>query len=141
MSQSGTASLSSQSSTPGTALATVTEINAHVMSEIRSSMAAAISDQLTSQLLPIHAGIKQINAALEMQGGNIDSLTEMLDTQGLNLARLESQALTTRQRLQRMMQARSQPAPSQLSADEYQDVMDEMDDTDTGLKSPSGSEK
>ena len=89
----------------------------------------------------LHAGIKQINAALEMQGGNIESLTEMLDTQGLNLARLESQALTTRQRLQRMMQARSQPAPSQLSADEYQDVMDEMDDTDTGLKSPSGSEK
>ena len=101
-------------------------------------MAAAISEQLTSQLLPIHTGIKQINAALEMQGGNIESLTEMLDTQGLNLARLESQALTTRQRLQRMMQSRSQPAPSQLSADDYQDVMDEMEDT--GLKSPSGSE-
>ena len=139
MSQSGTASLSSQSSTPGTALATVTEINALVMSEIRSSMAAAISEQLSSQLLPIHNGIKQINTALEMQGSNIDSLTEMLDSQGLNLARLESQALTTRQRLQRMMQARSQPAPSQHSAEDDQDAMDEREDA--GLKSPSGSEK
>ena len=59
----------------------------------------------------------------------------MLDSQGLNLARLESQALT---RLQRMMQARSQPAPSQHSAEDYQDAMDEREDA--GLKSPSGSE-
>jgi hypothetical protein len=98
-------------------------------------MAAAISDQLTSHLLPIHAGIKQINNTLEMHGGNIDSLAEMADTQGKNMAKLEAQALTTRQRLQRMAIARSQPTPSQLSAEDYQDVPEEMDDT--GLESPS----
>ena len=100
-------------------------------SELRSSMAAAIGEQLTAHLRPIHDGIKQINNTLEMHGGNIDALAEMLDAQGKNMAKLKAQALSTRQRLQRMSMARSRPPSSPLSAEES----DEM--ADSGLESPS----
>ncbi len=59
----------------------------------------------------------------------------MVDAHGRNMAKLEAQALSTRRRLQWMMLARSQQAPSQVSAEDFQDVNDEMDDT--GLESPS----
>jgi hypothetical protein len=131
MSQSCTASQYSQGSVQGTALATVTEINAQVMLELRSSMATAIGGQLAAHLRPIHDGIKQINTTLEMHGGNIDALTEMLDAQGKNMAKLKAQALSTRQRLQRMSMARSRPPSPPLSAAES----DEM--ADSGLESPS----
>jgi len=78
-------------------------------------------------------GQDSLGKALEMQGGNIESLTEMLDDFGTRLAGVESSGSATNQRLARMrakyqqLQNTRQPAPadqaSELSQDDlYQDA-------------------
>jgi hypothetical protein len=134
LSQSGTASQSSHSTAPEMSLATVTATNAQLMAELRSSMSTAINDQLTLHLLPVHTGIKKINATLEMHGSNIEALTELVDAQGATMAKIEAQAQTTRARLQRMIEGRAKQPCSQTSAEEFLDA-DGIDE-DEGLKSP-----
>jgi hypothetical protein len=133
MSQSSTASQSSQSSAQETALTTATATNAQLMAEMRASMSTAIHDQLTLHLLPVHSGIEKINKTLDMHGGNIDALTELVDAQGRTMAKIEAQALSTRDRLQKMIRGSAHQAHPQASADDQVDAngMDEE-----GLKSP-----
>jgi hypothetical protein len=115
-------------------LATVTATNAQLMAELRSSMSTAINDQLTLHLLPVHTGIKKINATLEMHGSNIEALTELVDAQGATMAKIEAQAQTTRARLQRMIEGRAKQPCSQTSAEEFLDA--DGIDAEEGLKSP-----
>jgi hypothetical protein len=96
-------------------------------------MSTAIHDQLTLHLLPVHSGIEKINKTLDMHGGNIDALTELVDAQGRTMAKIEAQALSTRERLQKMIRGRAHQDHPQASAGDQEDAggMDEE-----GLKSP-----
>ena len=100
-----------------------------VMREVIREEIGTVNKRLDS----LAKGQDSLSKALEMQGGNIESLTEMLDDFGTRLAGVESSGSATNQRLARMrakyqqLQNARQPAPadqaSELSQDDlYQDA-------------------
>jgi hypothetical protein len=130
----------SASSTGSTVSLQVSSEQEHRMAlandQVYGAMREVIRDKLVTvnrHLDSLTKGQGSLSKALEMQGGNIESLTEMLDEFGSRLADVESLGSATNQRLARMratyqkFQATRQPAPvdqaSELSqGDLYQDA-------------------
>jgi chromosome segregation ATPase len=100
---------------------------------------------VTTQLDSLAKGQDKLSKVVEMQGGNIESLTEMLDEFGSRLAEVESLGSATNQRLARMraryqqIQTTRPPAPgdqaSELSQDDFQDASQEAQTYDPSYPS------
>ena len=96
--------------------------NAEVMEVVRRA--------LRSELEPVNQRLGQLSDALEMQGGNISSLTDMVDDIGLRLQNVEAKESATQQRLARMREEFQQRQKarqavdlrSELSQDDYHDA-------------------
>lgn len=98
--------------------------NAEVMEVVRQA--------LRSELEPVHQRLGKLSDALEMQGGNIASLTDMVDDIGNRLKDVETREAATQQRLARMRDEFQQRQRARLAADlrsefsqdDYQDAQD-----------------
>ena len=98
--------------------------NAEVMEVVRQA--------LRSELVPVNQRLVQLSEAVEMQGGNIASLTDMVDDIGDRLKNVEAKESATQQRLARMREEFQQrqrarqtaDQRSELSQEDYQDAQD-----------------
>ncbi len=101
--------------------------NAEVMEVVRQA--------LRSELVPVNQRLGDLSKALEMQGGNIASLADMVDDIGDRLKNVETKESATQQRLARMRedfqqrQRARQTADqrSELSQEDYQDAAEPYD--------------
>jgi peptidoglycan hydrolase CwlO-like protein len=101
--------------------------NAEVMEVVRQA--------LRSELVPVNQRLAQLSEAVEMQGGNIASLTDMVDDIGDRLKNVEAKESATQQRLARMREEfqqrqRARQAAdqrSELSQEDYQDAAEAYD--------------
>ena len=120
---------SSASSTESTvSLATTTDQEGR-MAVLNSQVYDMVSEAMRRELAPVQTQLNTISRAVEMQGGNIASLTEMLDDFGTRLAGVEAKEAATGQRLAKMrlrIQSRSRPAISvdQMSEHSQEDFQD-----------------
>ena len=148
-----TGSLSSSVSSTGSTVSLpgredrVALANAEVMEVVRQA--------LRSELEPINQRLGKLSDAVEMQGGNIASLTDMVDDIGERLRNVEAKESATQQRLARMREEFQQrqrvrqtaDLRSELSQEDFQDAeaYDPMQPTDgpaaapqrPGLESPA----
>ena len=69
---------------------------------VNSQVYDLVREAMRGELVPIHNQLNTISRAVEMQGGNIESLTEMLDDFGTRLDGVEAKEIATNQRLARM---------------------------------------
>jgi chromosome segregation ATPase len=91
-----------------------------------------VRQALRSELEPVHQRLGKLSDALEMQGGNIASLTDMVDDIGNRLKDVETREAATQQRLARMRDEFQQRQRARLAADlrsefsqdDYQDAQD-----------------
>ena len=101
--------------------------NAEIMEVVRHAM--------RSELVPVNQRLAQLSDAVEMQGGNISSLTEMVDDIGERLKNVEAKESATQQRLARMREEFQQrqrarqtaDQRSELSQEDYQDAAEAYD--------------
>ncbi len=101
--------------------------NAEVMEVVRQA--------LRSELVPVNQRLAQLSDAVEMQGGNIASLTDMVDDIGDRLKNVEAKESATQQRLARMREEFQQrqrarqtvDQRSELSQEDYQDAAEPYD--------------
>ena len=101
--------------------------NAEVMEVVRQA--------LRSELVPVNQRLAQLSEAVEMQGGNIASLTDMVDDIGDRLKNVEAKESATQQRLARMREEFQQrqrarqtaDQRSELSHEDYQDAAEAYD--------------
>jgi septation ring formation regulator EzrA len=101
--------------------------NAEVMEVVRQA--------LRSELVPVNQRLAQLSEAVEMQGGNIASLTDMVDDIGNRLKDVETREAATQQRLARMREEFQQRQKarqtadqrSELSQEDYQDAAEAYD--------------
>ena len=125
----------------------VARANAEVMEVVRQV--------LRSELEPVNNRLAKLSDAVEMQGGNIASLTDMVDDIGERLRNVEAKESATQQRLARMREEFQQrqrarqtaDLRSELSQEDFQDAeaYDPMQPTDgpavapqrPGLESPA----
>jgi hypothetical protein len=128
-----TCSLSSSISSTGSTVSLpgqedrVALANAEVMEVVRQA--------LRSELVPVNQRLAQLSEAVEMQGGNIASLTDMVDDIGDRLKNVEAKESATQQRLARMREEFQQRQKarqtadqrSELSQEDYQDAAEAYD--------------
>jgi chromosome segregation ATPase len=89
-----------------------------------------VRQALRSELEPVNQRLGKLSEALEMQGGNIESLTDMVDDIGDRLKKVEAKESATQQRLARMReefqlrQRARQTADmrSEISQEDFQDA-------------------
>ena len=72
------------------------------MAVVNSQVYDLVRDAMRGELAPIQNQLTTISRAVEMQGGNIASPTEMLDDFGTRLEGVEAKEVATNQRLARM---------------------------------------
>jgi hypothetical protein len=128
-----TSSLSPSISSTGTTVSLLGQedrvalANAEVMEVVRQA--------LRSELVPVNQRLTQLSEAVEMQGGNISCLTEMVDDIGDRLKKVEAKESATQQRLARMREEFQQrqrarqtaDQRSELSQEDYQDAAEAYD--------------
>jgi septation ring formation regulator EzrA len=89
-----------------------------------------VRQALRSELEPINQRLGKLSDAVEMQGGNIASLTDMVDDIGERLRNVEAKESATQQRLARMREEFQQrqrarqtaDLRSELSQEDFQDA-------------------
>jgi peptidoglycan hydrolase CwlO-like protein len=94
-----------------------------------------VRQALRSELVPVNQRLAQLSEAVEMQGGNIASLTDMVDDIGDRLKNVEAKESATQQRLARMREEFQQrqrarqtaDQRSELSQEDYQDAAEAYD--------------
>jgi hypothetical protein len=69
-----------------------------------------VREAMRLELVPIRNHLGSLSKAVEMQGGNIESMTEMIDEFGSRLTSVESAGAATHQKLARM-RVKFQQAP------------------------------
>jgi peptidoglycan hydrolase CwlO-like protein len=90
---------------------------------------------LRAELVPVNQRLAQLSEAVEMQGGNIASLTDMVDDIGDRLKNVEAKESATQQRIARMREEFQQRQKarqtadqrSELSQEDYQDAAEAYD--------------
>ena len=105
------------------------------MAVVNSQVYDLVRDAMRGELAPIQSQLTTISRAAEMQGGNIASLTEMLDDFGTRLEGVEAKEAATNQRLARMrlrLQQRqgTPPAPTESTRSAPADQMSEHSQED-----------
>ena len=75
-----------------------------------SQVYGMVREAMRHELVPIRNHLGSLSKAVETQGGNIESMTEMIDEFGSRLANVESAGAATNQKLARM-RAKFQQAP------------------------------
>jgi hypothetical protein len=101
--------------------------NAEVMDVVRQA--------LRSELEPVNQRLGKLSEALEMQGDNIASLTDMVDDIGDRLKKVEAKESATQQRLAKMREEFQQrqrtrqtaEVRSEVSQEDYQDAAEAYD--------------
>ena len=81
-----------------------------------------VRDVMRGELMPIQTQLSKITNAVEMQGGNIESLTEMLGDLGERMKGVETKETATQKRLAQLREDFQQRLRSELSQEEYQDA-------------------
>ena len=103
------------SSTDSTVSLTTTTDQESMMAVANAKVYDLVRDAMRGELAPIQTQLGTISRAVENQGTNIESLTEMLDDFGTRLEGVEAKEAATNQRIARM-RARLQQRQSALPA-------------------------